>query len=154
MTAPEPYSTAPPAAPAGVGWPDANGPVPAHPPAAAPATLTADAPDAAGTPAAPAVPADPPATAPPATLAAAEGWSPASTGDTLVMALSGELTLELAGETAALPGPGSADGTVRLGCGDAYVVPPGVAYRATAHGACEYVLIDPAGTTVTGRVDD
>ncbi|NJQ08399.1 helix-turn-helix domain-containing protein [Streptomyces lonarensis] len=50
MTASEPYSTAPSAALAGVGWPDATGPVPAHPPtAAAPATFTADAPGTPGT---------------------------------------------------------------------------------------------------------
>ncbi|NJP68828.1 hypothetical protein [Streptomyces spiramenti] len=102
---------------------------------------------------------------PPAPREAAlgDGWSPPATGDTTLLTLSGVLLLELAEESdiptpapAGAPGPHSptaAGEPVRLGCGDAYVVPPGVAYRAIAHGACEYVLIDPSGTTVTGRVD-
>jgi mannose-6-phosphate isomerase-like protein (cupin superfamily) len=40
--------------------------------------------------------------------------------------------------------------TVRLGPGELFVVPAGVAHRPVAHGAVHLMLIEPAGTPNTG----
>ncbi|HEU4875800.1 MAG TPA: cupin domain-containing protein, partial [Pyrinomonadaceae bacterium] len=65
-------------------------------------------------------------------------WHSHSETDEVFIVLDGEMGIELR------------DGRVDLKAGEMFVVPKGVEHKPVAHGECQLMLVEPAGTINTG----
>ncbi|HEU4477394.1 MAG TPA: cupin domain-containing protein [Pyrinomonadaceae bacterium] len=65
-------------------------------------------------------------------------WHSHSETDEVFIVLDGEMSIELR------------DGRVDLKAGEMFVVPKGVEHKPVAHGECQLMLVEPAGTINTG----